>query len=50
MKLITEAAGRLNSLDVETVENLVSDFGKEYVGNGMFSDPDNLSEFFESFA
>ena len=49
MSLITEAASRLNSLDVETVENLVSDFGKEYVGNGMFADPDNLSEFFKNF-
>ena len=50
IKLITEAAGRLETLDVSTVEQLVQEFGKEYVGRGMFSDPDNLSAFFESLS
>lgn len=50
IKLISEAAGRLKSLDINTVKHLVSDFGKDYVGNGMFVDPENLTEFFENFA
>jgi flagellar motor switch protein FliG len=50
IKIISEAASRLKSLDINTVKYLVSDFGKDYVGNGMFVDPENLTEFFENFA
>ena len=48
IKLISEAASRLETINVKTVETLVQEFGKEYVGRGMFSDPENLSAFFES--
>ena len=47
---ITAAASKLNTVDVSIVENLVKEFGEEYIGSGMFTDQDGLSEFFESLA
>lgn len=50
IEMITDAANRLSAVDVSVIESLTQEFGKEYTGYGMFSDPDGLTDFFESFS
>lgn len=50
IKKISDAASRLDALNVSSMENLVREFGKEYVGHGMLSDTSDLTEILGSLA
>ena len=46
LKLVVKAADKLNSLSFSTIDQLVAEFGQNYVNNGLITDSNELSELF----
>ncbi|MEM9277738.1 MAG: FliG C-terminal domain-containing protein [Pseudomonadota bacterium] len=47
ISLLTQTASRFQTLDVETVEKLVTEFNKNYLSLGLFAEAEKLSDIFE---
>ena len=45
--MLTEAAGRFQTLDSEMVSQLVAEFSKNYMSMGLFAQAEKLSDIFE---